>query len=99
MYYACDSATIIYQRRKKRGGGGLGGWEEGVQGLEPPKHFKSGAEHPKIIESVAEIATNCVSEVLDFKILWGRIPGPLKNAITDYLHVDFGMEIDWRWSG
>ena len=79
----------------------LSGKEQvGVQGLEPPPPtFLMGTEPPKIRKSVAQIAANCVSEVLDFKILWGRIPGPLKNAITDYLHVDFGMEIDWRWSG
>ena len=51
MYYACDSATIIYQRRKKRGG--LWGW--GVQGLEPPKHFRWGAENPKIRKIVAQV--------------------------------------------
>ena len=44
---------------------------------------------PKIRTSVAQIAANCIFEVFDFKIFRGRTPGTPKNAVTDYLHVEF----------
>ena len=44
---------------------------------------------PKIRTSVTQIAANCIFEVLDFKIFRGRTPGTPKNAVTDYLHVEF----------
>ena len=44
---------------------------------------------PKIRTSVAKIAANCIFEVIDFTIFRGRTPGSPKNAVIDYLHVEF----------